>query len=122
MWDNYVSTYVYKDFAWLTAGHEVAVLHDGARERDLAAGVEGDGEDEEAAGDVAELDEPALREADRVGPQDLARRRPVERDQEPQRLQQVRQDELVDQHDALVAPDEARVVRFPLRFVYGPRG
>lgn len=90
-------------------GHEVAVLQ-GARQGHLGEGVQGDGQHEEAARHVAQLDQPALGEADGVRADDGALRRPVERDEEAERLEQVREDELVDEHDALVAPDEAGVV------------
>ena len=76
------------------SGDEEAVA-DGAREGDLVAGVEGDGEDEEAARDVSELNQPALREADARRSLDSPVRCPVERDHEPERLEQVRQDQLV---------------------------
>ncbi|KAH9828103.1 hypothetical protein Tdes44962_MAKER09490, partial [Teratosphaeria destructans] len=97
-------------------------------------GVEGDGEDEEARGDVATVQQPALREARLVGggqsrcrwgdapaasaaylrgSQDGVDPDPVEADDERRALLQVGQQQVEDEDDVLVVADPALVVRAP---------
>ncbi|KAL1955970.1 hypothetical protein VTO42DRAFT_7870 [Malbranchea cinnamomea] len=72
-----------------------------------------DGQHEEPARHIADVDQPRLGKARRRMCRQLVGSEPVRRHQKGRRLLQVRQEEVEDQYDALVAPDVPRVVPSP---------
>lgn len=73
-----------------------------------------DRQDEEGARNISHLNQPALREARWVGPNNLALRHPVERYQEAERLQEIGQNELINEYDRLISTNGADIVGFPV--------
>lgn len=93
--------------------HQKVIIRDPLPAHDAPPSVKRNQQDEETARDVADVDEPSLREARRRRSHQLAFRQPVEAEDEAERLLQVGEEELVDEDDVLVVSDVGAVVATP---------
>ena len=75
--------------------------------------VNGDGQDEEGRGDIADVNEKALTEAPIRVAVDLTTLKPVEADCEAQSLHQVGQGQIVHEDEVLIAAKEGAVMATP---------